>query len=79
MCYSWPQSYGDLKKQKEKMAGKTQRVLLSMPTNIKITGVPNFYRRAANVERVACAIGNAFCISGFDLCMYSTDTLHPSP
>ena len=56
MCYSCPQSNGDLKKQKEEMAGKTQRVLLSMPTNINITGVPNFDRRAAKVERAACAI-----------------------
>ena len=79
MCYSWPQSDGDLTKQKEKMAGKTQTVLLSMPTNRKITGVPIIYRRAVKVERAACAIGDAFSITGFHLCMYSTDTLHPSP
>ena len=59
--------------------GKAQRVLLSMPTTKKIAGVPNVYRRAVIVERAACAIGNVFNISDFVLCMYSTDTLHPSP
>ena len=79
MCYSWPQSDGDLKKQKEQTAGKTQTVLLSMPTNRNIIRVPIVYRRAVKVERAACASGDAFSIAGFHLCMYSTDTLHPSP
>jgi len=61
------------------MAGKTQRLLLSMPTNIKTIRGSKVFRRAAIVERVACAIGDVFNISGFILCMYSTDTLHPSP
>ena len=79
MCYSWPQSDGDLKNQKKQTAGKTQTVLLSMPTNRKIIRVSILYRRAVKMERAACAIGDAFSIAGFHLCMYSTDTLHPSP
>ena len=42
-------------------------------------GVPKVYRRAAKVERVACAIGDAISIFILHLCMYSTDTLHSSP
>jgi len=34
---------------------------------------------AAKVERAACAYGLADCEIWFHLCMYSTDTLHPSP
>ena len=37
------------------------------------------HRRAAKVERVACAYGHTVRIAGFHLCMYSTNTLHPSP
>ena len=37
------------------------------------------HRRAAKVERAACAFGDTFSVTGFHLCMYSTDTLHPSP
>ena len=33
MCYSWPQRDGDLNKQKEEVAGRTQMEILSMPTN----------------------------------------------
>jgi hypothetical protein len=61
------------------MAVNAQMEILGMPTNRQIKGVPIVYRRAAKVERAACAIGDAFSISGFLLCMYSTDTLHPSP
>jgi hypothetical protein len=45
----------------------------------EIAEVPKFQRRAAKVERAACAIGDMFSVAGFHLCMYSTDTLHPSP
>jgi len=49
-----------------------------VPTNIEVVGVPIVYSRAAKVERVACALGDAIFIVGFHLCMYSTNTLHPS-
>jgi len=74
-----PREEGTFRTEKETMAGKTQTVILRMPNIKQIIGVPMVQRRAAKVERVACAFGGAVSISGLHLCMYSTDTLHPSP